>query len=208
MGGPTPVGAAWGSKPRILFPATSLGSTTLPVGEEPPPRPDALAGHSDCLREPPGHWRWWGGGASATHRWFCMETCPFRCEPHLSHHLCPLPATPSSIPQVGAALALSVRVTQCGGMEREAETPREVERVRRGRTDDSPQVCHSLFSYSPPKADTLPAKPQSLLDPGMVQNLPLSSKTRLPPPPLGGVGETGRGQWGQLTYLSLTAEDQ
>lgn len=44
----------------------------------------------------------------------------------------------------------------------------------------------------------------------MVQNLPLSTKTRLPPPSLGGVGEPGRGgrHWGQLAYLSLTAEDQ
>lgn len=76
------------------------------------------------------------------------------------------------------------------------------------KTLDSPQVCHRLFFYPPPKADPRPPKPQSLLDPGMVQNLPLSTKTRLPPPSLGGVGEMGKGQWGQLTYLTLTAEDQ
>lgn len=74
-----------------------VGPHCLGVRSHAPPAP-----HSDGLHEPPRAlvlvgWR----GVIGTHRWFRTETCPFRCEPHLSHHLWPLPATPSSIPPVG-----------------------------------------------------------------------------------------------------------
>lgn len=74
-----------------------------------------------------------------------METCPLRYKPPWTHHLCPLPATPGSIPQVCVASALSLGVTQCGGMESEAETPGEAERVIGKNTDKNLSPSPNLW---------------------------------------------------------------
>lgn len=88
MRGWPPVGGVWRSKPQVLSQATSLGLTSLPVGKE----SLALAGPQDG---PPQDIRVGGRGVMrGTHRWFYVESCPFRYKPHLH----PLPATQAAKP--------------------------------------------------------------------------------------------------------------